>query len=80
MRLRCIVTLSFNFVTLGSSLETGRFTVVSGHCKVNVDDDDARFVKGLDFRRLVEGIGALELMNSSWSASITSLRRLVLFE
>ena len=80
MRLRCIVTLSFNFVTLGSSLEAGRFTVVSGHCKVNVDDDDARFVKGLDFRRLVEGIGALELMNSSSSASITSLRRLVLFE
>ena len=61
-------------------MEAGRFTVVSGNCEVNVDDEDARFIQGLDLCRLVEGIGALELINSSSSASIMSLRRLVLFE
>ena len=61
-------------------MEAGRFTVVSGKCKVNVDDEDARFVKELDLCRLVVGVEARELVNSSSSASITSLRRLVLFE
>lgn len=49
---------------------------------VNVENEDADAAsdKQPDLCRLVVGIGALELINASSSASITSLKRLVLFE